>query len=351
MDCEILKSIAVFILIIFILSNLLCAAAVETPAFNEPLSAKGAILIDAQSGKILFEKNADEKLRPASVTKIMTLLLIMEALDNKQISLSDTIKVSTEASKMGGSQIYLKAGETMSVEELLKSVVVASANDAAYALGEHVAGSNDGFVSMMNSRAKELGMNNTNFINSNGLDTDNHYTSARDIAIMSKELLKHRDITKYTTIWQDSVRGGQFVLSNTNKLLKTYEGITGLKTGSTSQSLYCISASAQRKNVSLVAVILGAQTSNDRFAEAKKLLDYGFFNYENYSIAVKDEPLEPISVIKGQKEKVNVQIKEDVSVLIKKGEQSKVKKEIQTESKLNAPINKGDKVGGKILHR
>ncbi|MBQ4091597.1 MAG: D-alanyl-D-alanine carboxypeptidase, partial [Clostridia bacterium] len=254
------------------------------PSADMQLDCKSAILLDAKTGAVLFEQNADEALPPASVTKIMTLLLVMEAIEAGKIKLDDTVVTSAHAASMGGSQIYLKEGEQMSVEDMLKSVVISSANDAACALAEFVSGSEEAFVRQMNERAAELGMKNTTFENTNGLDdtAQNHLTSARDIAIMSRELIKHEKILEYSSIWMDTVRGGTFGLTNTNRLVRYYRGCTGLKTGSTSKAGFCISATAERDGVSLICVIMGAETRDIRNGLATRLLDYGFANYEVY---------------------------------------------------------------------
>jgi len=248
------------------------------------INAKSAVLMDANTGTLIYEMNKDERLSPASVTKIMTLLLVFEALEQGKIKLDDMVSVSENASSMGGSQIFLEPGEEMSVDDMIKSVVVASANDAAVALAEYVGGSEEAFVYMMNKRARELKMENTHFENATGLDNDtvNHLTTAYDIALMSRELLKHEKIMEFTTIWMDNVRNGEFGLSNTNKLIRFYRGATGLKTGSTSKAGFCISATAKRENLHLISVIMGAETSQQRNASAVKMLDFGFAGYEIY---------------------------------------------------------------------
>ena len=270
---------------------------------EEPeLDAKSAILMEAETRTVLYEYNADEALPPASVTKVMTLLLTMEAVDSGRIALTDTISVSENAASMGGSQVYLQPGEQMSVEDMIKCVVISSANDAAVALAEFISGSEEGFVSLMNTRAAELGMNSTHFENTNGLDdtTTNHVTSARDIAIMSAELLSHPKIIEYSSTWMDSIRGGEFTLANTNKLIRFYDGATGLKTGSTSKAGFCISATAKRNDLHLIAVIMGSTTRDARNASAKKLLDIGFAGYSlmNYP----EKTLDAIRVVGGTKE-------------------------------------------------
>ena len=315
------KIIAVILILVILLSALgIHAFAAD---FSEEVNAKSAVLMDANTGKILFEYNADDALPPASVTKVMTLLLVFEALDNGVIKLSDMVSTSEHAASMGGSQIYLEPGEQMSVDELIKSVVVSSANDAAASLAEYVSGSESAFVAAMNKRAKELGMNNTNFENTNGLDdtSENHVTSARDIAIMSRELMKHEKIFDYTTIWMDTVRNGTFGLSNTNRLLRTYKGCTGLKTGSTAKAKFCISATAKRDGLSLIAVIMGSPTRDDRNALAAKLLDFGFANYAIYSDT--DGAVDNIKVTGGIKNDIALK-HNDFSSLIEKSALSKI---------------------------
>ena len=334
------------IAVILILVILLSALGIHTFAadFSEEVNAKSAVLMDANTGKILFEYNADDALPPASVTKVMTLLLVFEALDNGVIKLSDMVSTSEHAASMGGSQIYLEPGEQMSVDELIKSVVVSSANDAAASLAEYVSGSESAFVAAMNKRAKELGMNNTNFENTNGLDdtSENHVTSARDIAIMSRELMKHEKIFDYTTIWMDTVRNGTFGLSNTNRLLRTYKGCTGLKTGSTAKAKFCISATAKRDGLSLIAVIMGSPTRDDRNALAAKLLDFGFANYAIYSDT--DGAVDNIKVTGGIKNDIALK-HNDFSSLIEKSALSKIEAVTDIPESVPAPIKTGDKIG------
>lgn len=317
---------------------------VESSKDDMGIDCRSAILMEATTGEVLYEMNADEALPPASVTKIMTLLLIMEAIEKGTLKLDDIVTASAHASSMGGSQIYLKEGEQMSVEDLLKSVIIASANDAALALAEHIAGSERAFVDMMNKRAKELGLQNTNFENTNGLDdtVQNHVTSARDIAIMSRELIKHKKITEYSSIWMDTVRGGEFGLTNTNRLIRFYKGATGLKTGSTSKAKFCITATAQRDGLSLICVIMAAPTRDIRNAAAASLLDWGFANYAVY----KNQPNELTSprVVGGVRSKCEVQY-DEFSCVVKKSELSKVSFEIELDETLAAPIKKGEKVG------
>ncbi len=307
-------------------------------------SAKAVILMEGETGKILYEANADEALPPASVTKVMTLLLVMEAIDSGKIALDDPVSVSERAAEMGGSQIFLEVGEEMTVEELVKSVVIASANDAAAALAEYVAGSLEVFVADMNDRAATLGMTNTHFENTNGLDdtTTEHLISAKDIAIMSRELLKHETILKYTTIWMDSVRNGAFGLTNTNKLLRFYKGVNGLKTGFTSKAGYCISATAKRDGMQLIAVVMGSPTAQERNATAAKLLDYGFANYKMFTPTPDYPTVLPLSA--GQKKECAL-VCAPSSYLLKKGQDQKVEIIVELPDKLVAPIEKGAQVG------
>ena len=308
------------------------------------LQAKSAILMDAKTGTILFAQNADEALPPASVTKIMTLLLVMEAIDEGRISLEERVTVSAEAAAMGGSQVYLEVGETMTVEEMIKCVVIASANDAAYALAEHVAGSEAAFVSLMNARARDLGMENTHFENTNGLDdtVTEHLISARDIAIMSRALIQYEKILEYTKIWQDTVRDGAFTLTNTNRLIRFYPGATGLKTGSTSKALFCISATAERGGTHLIAVVMGAPTRDIRNAETKKLLDYGFANYTSY--ATEGENLPPIPLTGSTVEALPIRVL-PISVVLTKGQEACIKVNYKLPEAIRAPIREGEVIG------
>ena len=325
---------------------LLCVTPVK--AANLEVAAKSALLMDMTTGAVLYEQNAHEKLAPASVTKVMTMLLIMEAIDSGKIAWDDTVTVSETAAAKGGSQIYLKVGETMSVSDMLKSVAVSSANDCACALAEHIAGSEKAFVEKMNIRAAQLGMNDTHFVNCTGLDDDpdakDHLTCAYDIALMSRELmLNHPDIQKFTTIWMDTVRDGAFGLSNTNKLIRFYPGATGLKTGFTSAAGYCLSATAQRDGLSLIAVVMGAKTSQERFAGCKSMLDYGF---ANYALVEPEAPAtNTIPVKLGTQTVVTAVPGEDVKLLIDKGQKDQVNVQISLEESLTAPISKGQKVG------
>lgn len=312
------------------------------------VAAPSAILMDAATGTILYEKNAHERLAPASVTKVMTLLLVMEALDSGRISWDDMVTASETAAGKGGSQVYLEVGEQMSMDEMLKSVVVSSANDCATALAEHVAGSEAAFVEMMNARAAELGLEDTHFVNCTGLDDEpnaaEHLTSAYDIAVMSRELLKHDEIRKYTTIWMDTVRDGQFGLSNTNKLVRFYQGTTGLKTGYTKAAGHCLSASAQRDGIELIAVVLHCESSSDRFQSAKALLDYGFANYALVSAELPEAP-EPIRVKLGTQSLVTPVLQESAPILIEKGGQARVTKTVTLPEEVTAPIAAGQQIG------
>ena len=310
------------------------------------LECESAILIEQSTGKILYSHNEHEQLRPASVTKIMSILLIMESLDNGQISLTDSIPCTENAASMGGSQIWLDPRETLTVDEMLKAICVASANDCVVAMAEFLAGSQEAFVQMMNDKAKELGMNDTTFKNCHGLDEDGHVTSSYDISLMSRELLsKHPQITNYTTIWMDSLRDGKSQLANTNKLIRTYKGATGLKTGSTGLALYNLSASATRDGLSLIAVIMKAPSSKVRFAEAEKLLDYGFNNFIYKEFAKKDDILNTISINKGIIDTIDVVFENNAGVLIKKGDDKNIEQTITIDENISAPIQKGQKLG------
>ncbi len=324
----------------------LIAAMLPFSVFAAPeINAKSSILIEASSGKVLYENNADEQLPIASVTKVMTMLLIMEAIDSGSLKYSDMVTCSDYAASMGGSQVYLEPGEQMSVDDMLKAIAVASGNDAAVAMAEHIAGSEPDFVALMNKRAQELGMKNTNFVNVNGLDTENHYSSARDVAAASAELMKHDDIAKYLTIWMDTLRGGEFGLANTNKLIRYYEGANGIKTGSTSEALYCLSAAAKRNDMQLIAVVLGAPTTKDRFNSASKLLDYGFAGWA-VKRADKKEPLpKRIDVVKGARQTVDVATKGNFSALIEKNNLNLVEKQVILPDSINAPVKKGQRIG------
>ena len=310
------------------------------------LESGAAILIEQSSGEVLYAHNVHEKLRPASVTKVMSLLLIMEALDNGQISLDDQVPCSENAHSMGGSQIWLDTTETLSVNDMIKSMCVVSANDCTVAMAEYLAGSEEAFVQRMNAKAKDLGMNDTTFKNCHGIDEDGHVTSAYDIALMSRELLKnHPQITNYTTIWMDSIRDGKSELTNTNKLVRNYKGATGLKTGSTSLALYNLSASATRNDLSLIAVIMKAPSTKIRFSEATKLLDYGFANYNAKSFGHKGDIVTSTFVNKGISNSVNLVLENDASILLKKGADSNIEQNVTINDNISAPIKKGDCLG------
>lgn len=318
---------------------------------NDPLSvsSKSAILMDVGSGQILYEKNAHDKLPPASVTKVMTMLLICEALDSGKITLDDSVQISENAASMGGSQIFLEAGEVQKVDTLLKGIAVASANDGCVAMAEYVAGSVESFVDMMNAKAKELNMKDTNFVNTNGLPVENHYTSAHDIALMSRELLKHDVISKYLTTWMDQVVVGKkqttVGLANTNKLIKHYQGATGVKTGFTQQAKYCLSASAKRGDTHLIAVTLGAETSPERFKDATSLLNFGFANYESVKLCSKNDNIATLTLDKADEQKINLVAKEDLSVLIKKGGNKDFTRKVKVNENPIIPIKKGTSLG------
>ena len=303
-----------------------------------------AILMDAETGTVLYEQNADAALPPASVTKIMTLLLVMEEIEKGTLKYTDMITTSANASSMGGSQIYLKEGETMSAEDMIKSVVIASANDAAVALAEHISGSEEAFVARMNERARELGMTNTSFENTNGLDdtATHHLTSARDIAIMSRELIKHKDILKYSSIWMDTIRNGEFGLTNTNRLIRFFKGATGLKTGSTSKAKFCVSATAERDGMHLICVVMAAPSSDVRNSIAAQLLNWGFASFCLYKNESKE--IEPMRVVGGVAERCKIRY-ETFACVLKKGENSAVEMKYCLPEKLAAPIKAGDEIG------
>lgn len=310
------------------------------------LESGAAILIEQSTGQILYSHNSHEQLRPASVTKIMSILLIMEQIDSGNLSYTDTISCSETARSMGGSQIWLDPRETLTVDEMLKAICVVSANDCVVAMAEHIAGSEEAFVQMMNDKAKKLGMNDTTFKNCHGIDEDGHVTSAYDIALMSRELLtKHPDITKYTTIWMDTLRDGKSQLVNTNKLIKTYRGITGLKTGSTSLALYNLSASATRDDLSLIAVIMKAPSTKIRFAEAQKLLDYGFNKFSFKSFGKSGDIIQTVSVNKGVNNHVDAILENSAGTLIEKSKENQVTQTVEINDNIESPIKKGDVIG------
>lgn len=309
------------------------------------IKAKSVVLMEPNTGKVLYEANSDEKLPPASITKIMSLLLVMEAIDRGDISLETVVTASEHACSMGGSQIWLEPGETMTVNDLLKAAVIASANDACVALGETVAGSEEGFVALMNERANELGMTNTHFVNCTGLDAEGHLTTAYDVAVMSSALIKHDLIKDYSTVWMDTLRDGKSELVNTNKLVRFYEGTTGLKTGTTSTAKYCLSATAERNGLELVAVVMAGESSNDRFGGAKKLLDYGFANYNYSSIDAGLEENTELEVIKGTEKTVGIKPQSTLDVLLPKSASGKIERKTVLSENVTAPVKKGDVLG------
>ena len=330
------------------LAVLLAALPISAGAVELEVAGKSALLMDAATGTVLYEKNAHEKLAPASVTKVMTLLLIMEAIDSGKIQWEDTVTASEAAAAKGGSQIYLKVGETMTVTDMVKSIAVSSANDCACAMAEHLAGSEDAFVGLMNEKARELGMNDTNFVNCTGLDdgpnADEHKTSAFDIALMSRELLtNHPDIKRFTTIWMDTVRNGEFGLSNTNKLIRFYSGATGLKTGFTSGAGYCLSATAERDGMELIAVVMGAETSQIRNTACKQLLDYGFANFALVSPEMGEEAVVPVRL--GTEKGIRLIPGENPRLLIDKALKSGITTEISIEPEVTAPVSQGQQLG------
>lgn len=328
-------------------------AAKEKPAPPEAMNfaphAQSAIMMEADTGTVLYEKNANEKLPPASITKVMTLLLIMEALDRGEIKLTDKVRTSERAASMGGSQIFLQPGEEMTVEDMVKGIAIASGNDAAVAMAEHLEGTEEAFVNRMNQRAKELGMNHTNFVNSNGLPAPNHYSTAKDIAVMSRELLKHEMITRYTGIYQDYLRkdtANPFWLVNTNRLVRFYEGVDGLKTGYTGEAKYCLTATAKRNNMRVIAVVMGEPDVKTRNSEVSTMFNYAFTHFQVMPIYKKGETVQKITVDKGEEPQINVVTPHAVSLLMKKGETADdYKQEVVLKPTVQAPVNKEQVVG------
>lgn len=337
------KYLLVLLLTVSLMCQGLTAFAVNNGAVME-LDSKSACLMEAKTGTILYENNADEHLEPASVTKVMSVLLIYEALNDGKIKKEDIVTASQKASEMGGSQIWLECGEQMTVDDMLKAILVVSANDCTVAMAEHIAGSEESFVALMNEKAKVLCMKNTNFVNSTGLPVDNHYSCARDIAIMTRELLKYEDVFKYTTIWMDSLRNGEFGLSNTNKLIRFYPGANGMKTGFTDHAGYCLSGTAKRENMQLIASVMKADTSDKRFQDAKKLFDYGFANFSVYDIP--SDIITPVRVTGGCSDTVRIEYHEgNGACLVPKGREGLVETVCDIPESLPAPINKGDTIG------
>lgn len=330
-----------------VLALALCACFIMTSvnAEERELSCKSALLMDYGTGEILYEFNPHEKLPLASVTKVMTMLLTMEEIEAGRLKYSDIVTASAYAKSMGGSTIFLDEGEQITVDDLLKGIAVSSGNDACVAIAEHISGTCEDFVSAMNKRAGELGMTNTHFVNCNGLDAPEHYSTAYDIALMSRELMNHEDIFKYTTIWMDSLRNGEFTLSNTNKLVRFYDGCTGLKTGSTSQAGFCISATAKRDDLHLIAVIMNAPTSKERQADASSLLNYGFAKYKNLTAIKADRKVKDISVEKGKKSNAGLRCVKDVKVLVAKDSPTEPEIKYNLNSCVKAPVKAGDKAG------
>ena len=319
------------------------SAAGEEAALS--LSCPSAVLMEKETGAILYDQNAHQQLEPASVTKVMTLLLVMEAVDSGRVALDDTVTVSSYAAGMGGSQVYLEEGEQMTVDEMIKCVTVVSGNDCAVALAEHLAGSETAFVVQMNQRARELGMEDTTFLNCTGLPAQGHVTSAYDIALMSRELiLNHPSIRDYATIWMDSIRGGEFGLTNTNRLIRFYPGATGLKTGSTDGALYCMSATAERDGMELIAVVMKAPTTSQRFEDAKALLDYGFAHYSLTSV-YPEAPLAPVDVLLGVQGQVQPQLQRDCRLLVRRGEEGQITTRLTLADNVEAPVDQGQTLG------
>lgn len=339
----------VFLLILMICSLLPVSNAANIKQEAEPFSvtAQSAVLMDQESGQVLFEKNAHEKRYPASVTKIMSLLLFMEAIDDKKLNLSDRVKATREAVEKGGSQIWLKEGEQMTADELLRATAIGSANDACTALAIHLAGSEAAFVRQMNERAKQLGMHDTVFENCTGLDddTETHLTTAYDIALMSRALLAHEKIQTYTTVWMDSLRDGKTQLVNTNKLVRFYNGTTGLKTGTTNKAGCCVSASARRDGMHLIAVVLHAPSSNDRFSDAKMMLDWGFASFESVTPDYDKTAIRAVPVRRGIKQSVEVQAPKLQKLLLKTGEKANLQTTVALAEDVFAPVEKGQELG------
>ena len=334
------KNISILLAVVILLLSLpMNVGAVS----DDEITAPSAILVDGENFNILYEKNSHEQRSVASITKVMTVLLIMEDIENGKISLTDTVTASAHAASMGGSDIWLEEGEQMSLDDMLKATLVASANDAAVALAEYTEGSEEAFVKRMNNRAKELGMKDTVFKNCNGLDEEGHISSAYDVALMSAELIKHTKVFDYTSIWLDFLRDGKTQIVNTNKLLKSYNGITGLKTGTTDDAGSCISATAKRDGLSLIAVVLGSDSGTDRFKDASILLDYGF---NNYSVIIpKEKKLPKVKVNKGMGSEVEVYSNPPKSVLVAKGSDSEIIVKVDLPKKIDAPVEKDKKIG------
>lgn len=344
------RKLAPIILILLIFTNSLGVYANA----DLKVDAKAAILMEVNTGEIIYKLNEHERLAPASITKIMTMLLGVEALNSGRISLNDKVIISNHASRMGGSQVYLEADETQTVEDLFRAIAIRSANDASVALAEHIAGSEEIFVKMMNEKAKELGMENTHFANASGLPNENHYVSAYDVAIMSKELLKYPIVNEWLTTYMYDLKVGRNknsiqTMVNTNRLVKEYEGTTGIKTGSTNEAGFCISASAKRGDLELIAVVLGSKTSQIRFDEAKRMLDYGFANFESINIGKKGDIVATLPVEKGKLYEVDIMLERDSFVLLPKGESGNIEKDVVLPDIIKSPMSAGDVVGELII--
>ena len=337
------RIISICLAVVVLAIPLTANAKAKMPSLN--LNAPSAVLIEADTGKILFEKNKDRERACASITKVMTLLLVMEALDSGQLKLDQKLTASAHAASMGGSDIWLEEGESMTVDDLIKATAVASANDAAVVLAEAISGSEDAFVDKMNKRAKSLGMKNTTFLNCNGLDENGHLTTAYDVALMSRELIKYPKIFEYTSIWLDNLRGGKTQIVNTNKLLKTYDGITGLKTGTTAEAGCCVSATAERDGLSLVAVVLGCKSGTERFKDAASLLDYGFANYTTQKLALPKNARDDVQVEGGMVKTIKVECSDPGDMIVSRMATNKITSELKIKKKIEAPIKKGDRVG------
>ncbi|MBD0380661.1 D-alanyl-D-alanine carboxypeptidase family protein [Paenibacillus sedimenti] len=326
----------------------------KTQSVDLTPNAQSAVLMDADTGTVIVDKNKDAKLPPASITKIMTMLLIMEAIDQGKIKMDEKVRASEYAASMGGSQIFLEPGEEMTVQEMLKGIAMASGNDASVAMAEKIAGSEENFVHMMNERAQQLGMKNTHFSNSNGLPVDNHYTTASDIAIMSRELLKHEEITKFTGVYQDYLRkdtANPFWLVNTNKLVRFYSGADGLKTGYTSEAKFCLAATAKRENLRVIAVVLGEPNTKTRNAEVSKLFDFAFAQYSNYPLFKSGDSLGSFTINKGEVSTVPLVAKQNYSILMKKGEATQnIRHELQVDPNLKAPVALGQSIGKIVVY-
>ncbi len=349
---KVLSSILSICLVISVLTPM---ASAEERSAKLAEKASSAILIERDTGEVMFEKNSHEKLPPASMTKIMTMLLIMEAIDKGSIAYDDMVRTSEYAASMGGSQIFLEPGEEMSVSDLLKAIAVASGNDATVAMAEHIAGTEEEFVAMMNEKAKELGLENTNFMNTNGLPADNHYTTAYDLAMISKELLKYDDITKYTGIYEDYLRADtedKFWLVNTNKLVKFYPGVDGLKTGYTREAMYCLTATAEKNDMRVITVIMGAPTPKERNGQITSMLDYAFNQFQTHKLYDRDHILADVEVSKGDKDTIPVVTSESVSILTKKGVKvDDVIERLEIDASLRAPVKKGDVIGTLFIEK